>query len=81
MDAVSLILICIAGYFVICLYALTLRTLVHFAILAFEWDAFRGSIQSLSRSYYSKNYSGGEFGRIFLESMIFLPRALPSLDL
>ena len=64
-DTVSLILICIAGYFVICLYALTLRTLVHFAILAFGVGCFQGSIQSLSRSYYSKNYSGGEFGRIF----------------
>lgn len=52
-DTVSLILICIAGYFVICLYALTLRTLVHFAILAFGVGCFQGSIQSLSRSYYS----------------------------
>ena len=57
-DTVSLILICIAGYFVICLYALTLRTLVHFAILAFGVGCFQGSIQSLSRSYYVKLAGG-----------------------
>ena len=77
-DTVSLILICIAGYFVICLYALTLRTLVHFAILAFGVGCFQGSIQSLSRSYYSKiipaENSGEYFGiyDIFAKGASFL---------
>lgn len=77
-DTVSLILTCIAGYFVICLYALTLRTLVHFAILAFGVGCFQGSIQSLSRSYYSKiipaENSGEYFGiyDIFAKGASFL---------
>ncbi len=53
-DTVRLLLVCIAGYFCVCLYALTLKTLVHFGILAFGVGCFQGSIQSLSRSYYAK---------------------------
>ena len=53
-DTVTLILVCIVGYFCVCLYALTLKTLFHFGILAFGVGCFQGSIQSLSRSYYSK---------------------------
>ena len=53
-KTVNLILICIVGYFLVCLYALTLKTLWHFGILAFGVGCFQGSIQSLSRSYYSK---------------------------
>ena len=81
-DTVSLILICIAGYFCICLYALTLRTLVHFAILAFGVGCFQGSIQSLSRSYYSKiipaENSGEYFGiyDIFAKGASFLGSAV-----
>lgn len=66
--------------FVICLYALTLRTLVHFAILAFGVGCFQGSIQSLSRSYYSKIIPAENSGEYFGIYDI-LPRALPSLDL
>ena len=65
-DTVKLILICIFGYFCVCLYALTLKTLLHFGILAFGVGCFQGSIQSLSRSYYAKiippNVSGEYFG-------------------
>ena len=53
-NTVTLILVCIAGYFGIALYALMLSSLLHFAILAFFIGCFQGSIQSLSRSYYSK---------------------------
>lgn len=74
----SLILICITGYFCVCLYALTLKTLIHFAILAFGVGCFQGSIQSLSRSYYSKiipvENSGEYFGiyDIFAKGASFL---------
>ena len=53
-NTVRLILVCILGYFCVCLYALTLNTLVDFGILAFGVGCFQGSIQSLSRSYYAK---------------------------
>lgn len=81
-DTVTLILVCIAGYFCVALYALTLRTLVHFAILAFGVGCFQGSIQSLSRSYYSKiipaENSGEYFGLydIFCKGASFLGSAV-----
>ena len=64
----TLIKVCIGGYFCLCLYALTLKTLVHFAILAFGVGCFQGSIQSLSRSYYAKiipRESAGEYFGIY----------------
>lgn len=39
-DTVTLILVCIVGYFVVCLYALTLKTLIQFGILAFGIGCF-----------------------------------------
>ena len=77
-STTRLISVCICGYFVLCLYALTLRTLVHFAILAFGVGCFQGSIQSLSRSYYSKiipaDCAGEYFGiyDIFAKGASFL---------
>jgi UMF1 family MFS transporter len=79
---VPLILICICGYFAVCLYALTLKTLVDFGILAFGVGCFQGSIQSLSRSYYSKiipaENSGEYFGiyDIFSKGASFLGSAV-----
>ena len=79
---VPLILVCIAGYFGVCLYALTLKTLLHFGILAFGVGCFQGSIQSLSRSYYSKiippENSGEYFGiyDIFSKGASFLGSAV-----
>ena len=81
-DTVRLILVCIAGYFCVCLYALTLKTLVHFGILAFGVGCFQGSIQSLSRSYYAKiiplENSSEYFGiyDIFSKGASFLGSAL-----
>lgn len=81
-STVKLILACIVGYFAVCLYALTLRTLLHFAILAFGVGCFQGSIQSLSRSYYSKiipaENSGEYFGiyDIFSKGASFLGSAV-----
>ncbi|MBQ4474167.1 MAG: MFS transporter [Lachnospiraceae bacterium] len=81
-DTVPLILVCIVGYFAVCLYALTLSTIWHFGILAFGVGCFQGSIQSLSRSYYSKiippENSGEYFGLydIFAKGASFLGSAV-----
>ena len=81
-DTVKLILICIVGYFCVCLYALTLQKLWHFGVLAFGVGCFQGSIQSLSRSYYSKiipaENSGEYFGiyDIFCKGASFLGSAV-----
>ena len=67
-DTVSLIKICIVGYTVVCLYALTLKELWQFAIMAFGVGCFQGSIQSLSRSYFSKiipDQNSGEYFGIY----------------
>ena len=81
-DTVPLILVCIVGYFAVCLYALTLSKLWHFGVLAFGVGCFQGSIQSLSRSYYSKiipaENSGEYFGiyDIFAKGASFLGSAV-----
>nr|MCR5467989.1 MFS transporter [Lachnospiraceae bacterium] len=81
-ETVNLILVCIVGYFFVCLYALTLKNLIGFAILAFGVGCFQGSIQSLSRSYFSKiippEHSGEYFGiyDIFSKGASFLGSAV-----
>ena len=81
-DAITLIGVCIGGYFCLCLYALSLRTLIDFAILAFGVGCFQGSIQSLSRSYYSRiippDNAGEYFGiyDIFAKGASFLGSAV-----
>lgn len=64
-STVNLILVCIVGYFAVCLYALTLKTLLDFGILAFGVGCFQGSIQSLSRSYFSKIIPAKNSGEYF----------------
>ena len=77
-DTITLIKICIIGYAVVCLYALTLQHLWQFAVMAFGVGCFQGSIQSLSRSYYAKiipdENSGEYFGiyDIFAKGASFL---------
>lgn len=77
-DTVKLIKICIIGYTIVCLYALTLTNIWQFAIMAFGVGCFQGSIQSLSRSYYAKiipaQNSGEYFGiyDIFAKGASFL---------
>ncbi len=81
-DTVPLLLICIAGYFAVSIYALFLRNLIDFGILAFGVGCFQGSIQALSRSYYSRiippENSGEYFGLydIFSKGASFLGSAL-----
>ena len=73
---------CITVVAAIALYALMLSSLLHFAILAFFIGCFQGSIQSLSRSYYSKiipaENSGEYFGiyDIFSKGASFLGSAV-----
>lgn len=75
---VNLISVCIIGYFCVCVYALTLKTLWQFGIMAFGVGMFQGSIQALSRSYFSKiippERSGEYFGiyDIFSKGASFL---------
>ena len=67
-DTVSLIKICIIGYAIVCIYALTLKNIWQFAIMAFGVGCFQGSIQSLSRSYYAKiipSQNSGEYFGIY----------------
>jgi UMF1 family MFS transporter len=81
-DTARLILVCIVGYFLVALYTLTLNTLLDFGILAFGVGCFQGSIQSLSRSYFSKiipaENSGEYFGiyDIFAKGASFLGSAV-----
>lgn len=62
----KLILVCIAAYFGIAVFALFLATQIQFWILAFLVGVFQGGIQALSRSYFAKiipaKHSGEYFG-------------------
>ncbi len=70
-ETARLIKVCIIGYFLVCLYALTLKSLVGFAILAFGIGMFQGSIQSLSRSYFAKIIPPENSGEYFCLYDIF----------
>ena len=77
-STVRLLGVCIIGYFIVCLYAFTLRSMLQFGIMAFGVGMFQGSIQSLSRSYFTKiippENSGEYFGiyDIFSKGASFL---------
>ncbi len=64
--AEKLIMICIAAYFGIAVFAMFLTTQTQFWILAVFVGMFQGGIQALSRSYFTKiipaNQSGEYFG-------------------
>ena len=65
-SSAKLMLVCIAAYFCISLYAIGMVHQYQFWILAVCVGIFQGAIQSLSRSYYAKiippNRSGEYFG-------------------
>lgn len=65
-STVTLISIAIIGYFAVAIYALFMKTLWQFGIMAFVVGMFQGAIQSLSRSYYARiippDSSGEYFG-------------------
>lgn len=64
-STADLILVCICGYFAVCVYALFIRNLLDFAIMAFVVGCFQGSIQSLSRSYYARIIPDERTGEYF----------------
>ena len=65
-SSVQLITICILGYFAVAIYALFMKELWQFGIMAFVVGMFQGAIQALSRSYFAQiipaNASGEYFG-------------------
>ena len=79
---VTLLKACIIGYLCVCLYAFTLRSMLQFGIMAFGVGMFQGSIQSLSRSYFTKiippENSGEHFGLydIFSKGASFIGSAV-----
>ena len=62
---VTLLKACIIGYLCVCLYAFTLRSMLQFGIMAFGVGMFQGSIQSLSRSYFTKIIPPENYGEYF----------------
>lgn len=65
-PSTKLITVCIVGYACVAFYALIMKTLWQFGILAFGVGMFQGAIQALSRSYYGQiippDSSGEYFG-------------------
>ena len=65
-SSVQLITVCILGYFAVAIYALFMKELWQFGIMAFVVGMFQGAIQALSRSYLAQiipaNASGEYFG-------------------
>ena len=81
----KLILVCIAAYFGIAVFAMFMSAQVHFWILAFFVGMFQGGIQALSRSYFAKiipvSQSGEYFGLLDIcgKGASFVGTALVSL--
>ena len=65
-SSVQLITVCILGYFAVAIYALFMKELWQFGIMAFVVGMFQGAIHALSRSYFAQiipaNASGEYFG-------------------
>lgn len=65
-ESEKLIMVCLVAYFFITVFAMFLKTQLHFWILAIFVGMFQGGIQALSRSYFTKiippNQSGEYFG-------------------
>ena len=55
---VTLLSVCIIGYFCVCLYALTLRTLIQFGLMAFGGGDVPGIDSVPVQKLFFKNYSG-----------------------
>lgn len=65
-SSLTLISVCIGGYFVVAIYALFMKVLWQFGVMAFIVGMFQGAIQALSRSHYAQiippDSSGEYFG-------------------
>ncbi len=64
-SSTSLITICICGYFAVAIYALFMKELWQFGIMAFVVGMFQGAIQALSRSYYAQIIPAEASGEYF----------------
>ena len=64
-KAEKLIMVCIAAYFGIALFAVILTNQVQFFILAIFVGMFQGGIQALSRSYFSRIIPASQSGEFF----------------
>lgn len=64
-SAMSLISVCILGYFAVAILALFMHTLWQFGIMAFVVGMFQGAIQALSRSYYASIIPAENSGEYF----------------
>jgi UMF1 family MFS transporter len=61
----KLIMVCILSYLGIVIFAMLMRTQLHFWILAVLVGMFQGGIQSLSRSYFAKIIPSDKSGEYF----------------
>ncbi len=64
-EAEKLIMVCIAAYFGIAVFAVFLTNQVQFWILAIFVGMFQGGIQALSRSYFTKIIPANQSGEFF----------------
>ena len=64
-NTISLISVCIFGYFGVAILALFMHTLWQFGIMAFVVGMFQGAIQALSRSYYASIIPAESSGEYF----------------
>ena len=64
-STITLISISFLGYFAVAIYALFMKTLWQFGIMAFVVGMFQGAIQALSRSYYAKIIPPDNSGEFF----------------
>lgn len=64
-DSVTLLSVCIGGYFFVAVFALFLDSLVKFGIMAFVVGVFQGAIQALSRSCYGRIIPAEKSGEYF----------------
>ena len=64
-STITLISVSIIGYFAVAIYALFMKTLWQFGIMAFVVGVFQGAIQALSRSYYAKIIPPDNSGEFF----------------
>ena len=64
-SSVQLITVCILGYFAVAIYALFMKELWQFGIMAFVVGMFQGAIQALSRSYFAQIIPANASGEYF----------------
>ena len=64
-ESIKLIYICIGGYLFVALFALTMKAVWQFGVMAFVVGMFQGAIQALSRSYFAQIIPADNSGEYF----------------